>query len=65
MSLDLASIHIRLWRLHIGFDVEIEDAPEREEAAAPLGFGSPIDVPEVEEDGGDLEDRRVGFVLPP
>jgi hypothetical protein len=29
-----------------------------------MGFGSPVEVPEVEE-GEDLEDRRLGFVLPP
>lgn len=57
--MDLASLHLRIWKLHIGLDVEIEDAEEREEPAPPMGFGSPIDVPEVEEDG-DVEER-LGF----
>jgi hypothetical protein len=60
---DLASLHLRLWRLHLTVDLEIEQ-PEREEPAPPMGFGSSIDVPDLE-DGEDLEDRRLGFVLPP
>ncbi len=60
MSFDLASIHLRLWRLHVSFDVEIEDAPEREQAGEVMGFGAPIEAAEVEE-GEDLEDRRLGF----
>lgn len=59
MSLDLASIHLRLWRLHVSLDVEIEDAPEREPAGEVMGFGAGVEALELED--GDVEDRRLGF----
>ena len=61
MSLDLASFHLRLWRLNITLAVEVEQ-PLQAEQAEPMGFAPfTIESPEVEEDGEDLEDRRLGF----
>ncbi len=61
MSFDIASLHLRIWRLHVSFDVEIEDRPQAE-PPEPMGFGSStvVEVPDLE-DGGDVEDRRLGF----
>jgi hypothetical protein len=58
MSLDLASIHIRVWRLHVSFDVEVEDPPEREPAGEVMGFSPGVEAPVLED--GDVEDR-LGF----
>ena len=64
--MDLASLHLRLWRLHLTVDLELEQRPQAEQGE-PMGFGPGVDVLELEleEDGEDVEDRRVGFVLPP
>ncbi len=59
MSFDLFSIHVRLLRLHVGIDVEIEDAPEREPAGEVMGFAPGVEALEVGD--GDVEDRRLGF----
>ncbi|AFY29607.1 hypothetical protein [Cyanobium gracile] len=56
---DLASLHLRIWRLHLTLDLEIEERPQPEQPE-PMGFGSPIDVPVVADDG-DVEDRHLGF----
>ena len=62
MSLDLFSIHVRLLRLHVSIDVEIEDAPERGPASEVMGFGPGVEALELElEEDGDVEDRRLGF----
>jgi hypothetical protein len=63
--MELFSFHVQLLRLRASGSVDWDpDEEEREEPAPPMGFGSPVEVPEVE-DGEDLEDRRLGFVLPP
>jgi hypothetical protein len=60
--MDLASLHLRLWRLHLTVDLEIEERPQAEPPEV-MGFGAePISVPDLED--GDVEDR-LGFVLPP
>ncbi len=58
MSFDIASLHLRIWRLHVSFDVEIEDRPQAE-PPEPMGFGGTVvEVPVLEEDGGE---DRLGF----
>jgi len=60
--MDLASLHLRLWRLHLTLDLEIEDRPQAEPPEV-MGFAAGVEALELG-DGEDLEDRRVGFVLP-
>jgi hypothetical protein len=55
--MDLASAHAKVWRLRLSLELAW-DAPEQEEQdAAPIGFGSPVEVPAVEEETED----RLGF----
>jgi hypothetical protein len=61
---DLASAHAKVWRLRLSLELAW-DAPEQEEQdAAPIGFApAAIEAPDLGDD--DVEDRRLGFVLPP
>ena len=59
--MDLASFHLQILKLRISGSVDW-DADGQAEQAEPMGFApSTIESPEVEEDGEDLEDRRLGF----
>ena len=59
MSFDLASFHLRLWRLNITLAVEVEQPLQAE--AEPMGFGTaPLDLAAAEEDEDGGEDR-LGF----
>ncbi len=59
MSIDLASVHLRLWRLHLGIDVEIEDAPDREPPEV-MGYTAGVETLGLE-DGDGTEGMRLGF----
>ena len=53
LLMELFSFHVQLLKLRASGSVDWDPDAEQEEPAPPMGFGSPIDSP-------DLEDRRVG-----
>ena len=60
--MDLASAHVKAWRLRLSVELSWDQEEEEQPEAAPIGFApAAIESPELEEEDGG-EDNRVGFV---